>query len=130
MKKFHILFLSIFLAGCANSIVPVGTLGAKKLGVYAISHNDFLSSSRMLVVLDEKGNVAAYTGGTVSGSGTVGLQTAGSLAGAGAIMYGAKAIKNGLQNANLTTHVNGIPTNATVNITGIPSSLDINGHLK
>lgn len=115
--------IALSLISC-SSIKPVGTVGPKKLGVYAIASSDFLSASRMIVVLDERGNVAAYSGGTVSGAGTVGLQTAGTLAGAGAIMYGAKAIKNGLQNSNVVATVKGVPSSVTVK--GIPSDFDIN----
>lgn len=108
-----------FLHGC-SSIQPMGDLGPKKLKVYAISHNDFLSASRMLVILDKKGNVVAGTGSTVTGGGAVMLQSAGSLATAGAIAYGAKAIQNGLTHM----HVKGVPS--TVTLKGIPSSFKVN----
>jgi hypothetical protein len=80
----------------------------------------------MLVVLDKKGNVAAYTGGTVSGYGTIGLQTGASLASAGAIFYGAKAIQNGAKNASVGVKT---PTdfNANVNVNGnVTGSASIN----
>ena len=67
----------------------------------------------MLVILDKKGNVSAYTGGTASGWGTVALQTGGTVATAGAIAYGAKAIQNGLQNTQV--QAKGIPNNFNVN---------------
>ena len=110
------------LSACA-SIVPVGYLGPKQLPVYSISHNDFLSADRMLVVLDKYGNVKAYSGGTVAGPGAVGLQTAGTLATAGAIVYGAKSIENGARNIK----VRGIPSN--VSLKGIPSEFTITGKL-
>lgn len=115
-KRLPILFSlaagMLLLSGCA-SIQSVGHIGPNKLKVFSISHSNFLNSSQMLVVLDKSGNVSAYTGGTASGWGTVGLQTGSTLASAGAVMYGANAIKNGLQST-------------TVNVKGIPSRVDIN----
>jgi hypothetical protein len=117
---------SVFLVGCA-SIKPVGDIGPKKLKVYNITNNDFLSSSHMLVVLDAKGNVAAYTGGTVPGLGTVGLQTGASLASAGAIYLGAKAIQNGLQGASVK--VKG-PDNVNVNVNAnVNANASVTGHM-
>ena len=80
----------------------------------------------MLVVFDKKGNVVASTGGTVSGIGTVGLETAGTMATAGAIYYGAKAIQNGVQHAKVSAShsVNGNVT-ATANINGLPQNINI-----
>jgi hypothetical protein len=108
------LFASVFIITSCASIKPVGNLGPKKLNVYAISHSDFLSASRMIVVLNDKGDVVAFSGSTVSGAGTVGLQTGAALATAGAIAYGAKSISNSIQNAN-------------VNVKGIPSRVDVHG---
>src|SRR3990167_9741877 len=113
IKKFVITMVFLALSAC-GSIQSVGNLGPKKLGVYSISRNDFLSTSQMLVILDEKGNVAAYSGGTVSGSGTVGLQTLSSLASAGSVVYGAIAIQRGLQHSNV--NIKGIPSNENVNL--------------
>lgn len=104
------------LVSCASTIEPVGNIGPKKLGVYEISHSDFLSASRILVILDEKGNVAAYSGGTVSGLGSVGMQTAGTLAMAGSMIVGANAIEKGL--TNMHTNVGGIPSHVNVDVTG------------
>lgn len=114
-KYLHAFAFVIFLVlyGCA-SVKPMGQLGPKKLNVYAVSHNDFLSASRMLVVLNEEGDVVAYSGGTVSGGGTVGLETGAALATAGAIAYGAKSIANSVQNPNVT-------------IKGVPSKIDVHG---
>lgn len=118
--KIAFLFLTSLLLGCSSSVKPIGQIGPKKLGVYEISHEDFLSGNRMLVVLDEHGNIAAYSGGTVTGAGVVGLQSITGLASAGAIYYGAKAIQNGMKNSNVT--MKGIPnkvdvnTNSTINM--------------
>lgn len=94
----------------------MGQMGPKKLQVYSIAHDDFLTSSRMIVILDKKGNLLASSGGTVSGGGTVGLQTGSTLASAGALLYGAKAIQQGLQHAS-------------VNVKGVPSNVDINHNI-
>ncbi|MEO8401752.1 MAG: hypothetical protein ABI597_08155 [Gammaproteobacteria bacterium] len=102
--------LVALLTGCA-SVEQIGEIGPKKLKVYSVSHNDFLSASRMLVVLNEKGDLGATTGGTVSGAGIVGLQAATSVVSSGAILYGAKAIEHGMENA----HVKGIPSNVNLN---------------
>lgn len=91
-----LLALSILVSGC-SSVKPIGNIGPQKLPVYIISHNDFLSASRMVVILDKKGNISAYNGNVVSGAGTVALEATGALATAGAIAYGAKAIQKGLQ---------------------------------
>src|SRR5580704_12670053 len=96
-------------SGCA-SVNQVGEIGPKKLKVYAISHNDFLSASRMLVILDDNGNLGASSGGTVAGGGTVGLQAVTSMMSAGAVLYGAKAIQHGLENAK----IKGIPSDYNI----------------
>lgn len=106
-KKIMAIIASMMLVGGCSSIQPVGTLGPKKLNVYVISHNDFLSASRMMVVLDKKGNVSAYSGNVISGAGAVALEAAGSFATAGAIVYGANAIQRGVQNSSVK--VRGIP---------------------
>lgn len=99
-------FLIAAITSCAaNSVQPVGSLGPNHLPVYVIKNNDFLSSSRMLVVLDQKGNVSAYTGTTVPGAGAVTMQAAESAVSAGAVIVGSQAIANGLQN----TRIRGIP---------------------
>ena len=99
------------LTSCVtNNIQPVGMLGPNRLKVYVIKNNDFLSASRMLVILDKKGNVSAYSGNTVSGAGAVSLQAAESALNAGAIVIGAKAIQHGLENAS----VKGIPSTVKV----------------
>ena len=66
--------------------------------------------------------MAAHTGGTVSGVGAVGLQTAGTVATAGAVVYGSRAIQQGLQH----TTIHGVPS--TFNVKGVPSKVDINAH--
>jgi uncharacterized protein YceK len=103
----------LVLAGC-SSIKPLGEVGPAKLGVYAIAQSDFLAATRMIVILDKKGNVVASTGGTVAGGGTVGVETAGSIATAGAIVYGAKAIQHGLQNASVK--MRGVPDKVDIDI--------------
>ena len=108
------------LTSCANNIQPVGVLGPNRLKVYVIKNNDFLSSSRMLVVLDKRGNVSAYSGNTVSGAGSEALQTAGTIVSAGAVVVGARAIQSGLQH----TQVSGIPN--SLHIKGIPQSVNVN----
>src|SRR3990167_4979324 len=110
----------VVLTGCANNIQPVGMLGPNRLKVYVIKNNDFLSSSRMLVVLDKKGNVSAYSGNTVSGAGSEALQTAGTIVSAGAVVVGARSIQSGLQH----TQVSGIPN--SLHIKGIPQSVNVN----
>jgi hypothetical protein len=110
--KTVLLFPVFFALVNCSSIQPIGTIGPKKLNVYAISNTDFFSANRMLVILDKDGNVATATGGTVAGAGTIGLQTVSSLATAGSIYYGTKAIQRGLQNSN-------------VNVKGIPSKIDV-----
>lgn len=110
------------LTSC-SSIRPIGSVGPKHLQVYSIKDGDFLSENSMLIVLNNKGDVAAYTGGTVTGVGTLGLQTAGTLVSAGAVVVGAKSIQHGLQNTN----VNGIPKSFDVNT---KSSVDVSGSIK
>ena len=109
------LFLIAVLSGC-SSITPVVEIGPKKLAVYTVSQNDFLTANRMLVILDKKGNVVAYTGGSVAGIGSLGVQLAGPLATAGAVLAGSKAIQHGLENA-------------AVNVKGIPSTVNVNGNV-
>jgi hypothetical protein len=115
--------ISLFLLASCSSVNSIGEVGPKKLKVYSIAQNDFLAASRMLVIVDERGKVVAYTGGTVSGGGTVGLETAGTLTTAGAIAYGAKTVSHGMQKA---------ARNANLNVNGIPGkeSVDINIHGK
>ncbi len=108
------------LTGCSSNIEPVGELGPRKLKVFAIKNNDFFSASRMLVILDKKGNVSAYSGGTVAGGGTIGMQAVDTVVSAGAIVVGAQAIQHGLQN----TTIKGIPhslkvkTDSSINVSG------------
>lgn len=120
LKKFIILLMGASLPACASSIQSLGNIGPKKLGVYVVAHNDFLTASRMVVILDKKGNVAAYTGGTASGFGAVAMQTTGELATAGAIVYGARAVQQGVQHSNVK--VSGVPKSvnlkADINVNG------------
>jgi hypothetical protein len=115
IRAIAVLFGAVMLAAC-SSIQSVGRLGPKQLPVYAINQNDFLSSNHMLVVLDQHGDVKAYSGGTVSGAGTVAAEVAGTMATAGAIAYGARALESGMKNAT----VKGIPHafHANLDITG------------
>jgi len=120
IRSLPIFSLVLFLTGCA-SVEKVGEIGPKKLKVYSISHNGFLTASNMIVVLDEKGNVGTSTGGTVAGAGTVGLQTATSIVSSGAIFYGAKALQHGIENAKIS----GIPSNYNIN-----ANIDASAHIK
>lgn len=88
-----------------------------------------LSASRMLMVLDKKGNVVAYSGGSVPGGASVGLQAASTVLSAGSVYYGAKAISHGLE--NMHANVKSIPSNVNLkaglkadfnaNVSGNPS---------
>jgi hypothetical protein len=109
-KKLLLLSMFILLSAC-SSVTEVGEIGPKKLKVYAVSHNDFLSASRMLIVLNDKGDLGASAGGTVTGAGVVTVQAATSLAASGAVLYGAKAIQHGLENAK----IKGIPSTVNLN---------------
>ena len=98
----YIALISIGMAslfGC-STIESIGNLGPNNLKVYSVSSSNFLNSSQMIVVLDKKGDVSAYAGGTSAGYGAVGLQTLTSATTAGAVIYGANAIKNGLHNTS------------------------------
>ena len=53
-------------SGC-TSISQIGTLGPKELQIWKISDDDWLASSRMLVVTDAEGNLLAASGGTTAG---------------------------------------------------------------
>lgn len=116
MYKIILSTLAYCLLVSCSSVRPVGTVGPQKLAVYTIADSDFLSASRMLLVLDKKGHVVAFTGGTVSGPGTVGLQAAGTAATATSIVLGGKAIQKGVE--NIGVHGN-ISTDSTIHIPGI-----------
>jgi hypothetical protein len=116
-----VFYTTMLLTGC-SSVSEVGEIGPKKLKVYAVSHNDFLSASRMLIVLNENGDLGASSGGTVTGAGVVTVQAVTSLASSGAILYGAKAIQHGLENAS----VKGIPSNVNINT---KSNINITGEI-
>lgn len=107
-----LLAIMLSISGC-TSIDEVGSLGPQHLKVYSVAKNDMLSASRMLVILDKKGNVAAYTGGTVAGAGTVSVEAGAQILTAGAIYYGARSMQHGLTNAN----VKGVPSNLNVDVT-------------
>lgn len=70
------------LAGCGTSMSAVSVV--EKNRVYVIRHGDFLSSSRMILVVDENGKVVASSGGTVQGGGAFATQTAIGIVTAGA----------------------------------------------
>lgn len=120
-KAITLLICTSFLSACATTIQPVGTLGSQNLNVYKIAQNDLLGSNRMLVILDKKGNVVAYAGGTTTSIGELGMQAISTATSAGAIVYSAKAVEKGLQSMRMNA-----------NVKGIPSSIDIHayGHLK
>lgn len=104
-----IMTLCTLTVACSSSIAPMGNIGSNK--VYALSNNNFLTSNQMIVVLNKKGEVAAYSGGTAAGAGTVGLQTGATILTAGAIAYAGHAFENGVQ----TMKISGVPSNVTVN---------------
>lgn len=112
-RALALLISGFLLASCTRVIEPVGALGPKKLPVYVVKDNDFLSGSRMLVVLNEKGDVIAFSGGTVQGTGAMSVQVANAVISSGAVIAGAKAIEHGLENG-------------TLNVKGIPNSININ----
>jgi hypothetical protein len=123
IKKFIALLALASLAGCSKTIQPVGVLGPNSLRVFVIKDNDFLSASRMLVILDKKGNVSAFSGGTVAGTGPAVLQTLDTVVSAGAVVVGAQAIQHGLENAK----VSGIPHSVTLNAN---HKIDVSGNFK
>jgi len=128
MSKLIIFALSFMLAGCGASMSAVGVV--EKNRVYVIKHGDFLSSSRMILVVDENGKVVASSGGTVQGGGAFTTQTAIGIVSAGATVYGFHALSQAIQGASVT--VKGIPSdvgvhphgtlNGTVTIDGKPST--------
>jgi len=128
MSKLIILALSFMLAGCGTSMSAVGVV--EKNRVYVIKHGDFLSSSRMILVVDENGKVVASSGGTVQGGGAFATQTAIGIVTAGATVYGFHALSQAIQGATVT--VKGIPSdvgvhahgtvNGTVTMDGKPGS--------
>lgn len=122
MNKILLCFLIVLITSCTKNIEPVGQLGPNKLRVFVIKDSDFLSASRMLVILDKRGNVTAYSGGTVSGAGSVAVQSMDAIASAGATVLGAQAIEHGLENAR----IRGIPKSVTVNST---HKIDVTGHV-
>jgi len=101
------------LSGCAT-IEEMGHIGSNK--VYSVSSNGFMNSTQMILVMNKKGDVAAYTGGTTEGVGAIALQTGGTVLTAGAIAYAGHAIQHGLETTNVQT-------------TGIPSTFNIKGTL-
>jgi len=128
MSKLIIFALSFMLAGCGASMSAVGVV--EKNRVYVIKHGDFLSSSRMILVVDENGKVVASSGGTVQGGGAFTTQAAIGIVSAGATVYGFQALSQAIQGASAT--VKGIPSdvgvrahgtvNGTVTIDGEPST--------
>jgi len=90
MSKLIIFALSFMLAGCGASMSAVGVV--EKNRVYVIKHGDFLSSSRMILVVDENGKVVASSGGTVQGGGAFTTQAAIGIVSAGATVYGFQAL--------------------------------------
>ena len=112
----------------ARVVSAVGVV--EKNRVYVIKHGDFLSSSRMILVVDENGKVVASSGGTVQGGGAFTTQTAIGIVSAGATVYGFHALSQAIQGASVT--VKGIPSdvgvhphgtlNGTVTVDGKPST--------
>lgn len=115
------LSMVVLLSSCA-SIDRMGTVG--KNDVYSISSSNFLSASQMiLVVNNDDGKVSAYSGGTTSGYGSVGLQAGGALLSAGAIAYAGHSVERGLEN----TSVRGIPNQFKLKA-GLDDDTKINIH--
>lgn len=107
------------LTGC-NSIKQIGQIGPKSLPVIKVSSNDFLTASRMLIVLDERGNIVAYVGGTTAGAGTVTLGVAGQAATAASVVYAGRELAQAIRNASIA--VKGIPDTVKV-LPVLPTSL-------
>ena len=106
------LVLAMMLAGC-TSITQIGTIGPKELPVWKIGSDDFLTASRMLVILGEDGQVVAFVGGTTQGGGAVAVQAGTQLIVAGAMIYGTRVIADVLRDG--------------VALRGIPSTIRLQG---
>ena len=104
--------LAMLLVGC-TSITQIGTIGPKELPVWKIGSDDFLTASRMLVILDEDGRVVAFVGGTAQGGGTLAIQAGTQLVVAGAVIYGTRVIADVLRDG--------------VGLRGIPSTIRLQG---
>lgn len=114
--SYYTVIICIFFLTSCTSIKPIGTLGPKKLQVYTISDNDFLSASRMIVILNEQGDVIASTGSTVEGAGAVTTQMVGSFVIAASIFSGSQYLQHGLENvkAQINATIKGIPSKMTL----------------
>ena len=107
-----VVILILFMAGC-TSITQIGTIGPKDLPVWKVADNDFLTASRMLVILGEDGQVVAFVGGTAQGGGTLAIQAGTQLVVAGAVIYGTRVIADVLRDG--------------VGLRGIPSTIRLQG---
>ena len=108
---------TLLLTGCSSSIKPIGAMGHNT--VYSISNSNFWTASEMLVVLNKNGDIAAYSGGTTAGAGTIGMQTGATILTAGAIAYAGHSLAN--------PNIKGIPSNVHVD-GNIDSTHEINVH--
>ena len=107
-----LVLLVMMLTGC-TSITQIGTIGPKELPVWKIGSDDFLTASRMLVILGEDGQVVAFVGGTAQGGGTLAIQAGTQLIVAGAVIYGTRVIADVLRDG--------------VALRGIPSTIRLQG---
>ena len=105
-----VLLVLFLLIGC-TSITQIGTIGPKELPVWKIGSDDFLTASRMLVILGEDGQVVAFVGGTAQGGGALAVQTGTGLVMAGAVIYGTRVIADVLRDG--------------ITLRGIPSTVHL-----
>ena len=107
-RSFIALLLALF-SGC-TSVTQIGTLGPKSLPIFVIKDTDFFAANRMIVVINQDGNVGAATGGSVAGPGNLAVQVGSSAILASGIAYAAHTLK--------TVTVDGTVKRATVTIDG------------
>ena len=107
-RSFWALVFAVF-TGC-TSIIQIGTVGPKSLPVFVIKDTDFFAANRMIVIINQDGNVGAATGGSVAGPGNLAVQVGTSAILAGGIAYAAHTLK--------TVTVDGVVKPARVTIDG------------
>ena len=90
----------LLLTGC-SSVNVIGKVGPANLDVYMIKHDDFMTSNRMMLVIDKDGKVIASTGGTSIGPGALGVSAAAEVAVGAGVAYGAKVLADGIKNAHM-----------------------------
>ena len=111
MNCLALVLLALLLTVGCTSITQIGTIGPKDLPVWKVADNDFLTASRMLVILGEDGQVVAFVGGTAQGGGALGVQTGTGLVMAGAVIYGTRVIADVLRDG--------------ITLRGIPSTVHL-----